>query len=190
MKSKHLSFLAVLAISTLSYGMEVYKKPSIIEDASYLIDSESDSCGFSKDNTPGFYTASGELIQEVEERFGGRNEHLARKLRLDPNAPKPQPTTYKVKYWAAFPFTWGFGFKGTKGTPGDFVVFYDKNKNVIKSYRYNSSTNEIDIFQENTGWKSVAISDFDELDMTDAKNETTPKDLEHPQHKQGGCSIQ
>lgn len=190
MKSKRLAFLAVLAISTLSYGMEVEEESSIIKNASYVIDSESDSFGFSKDNTPGFYTASGELIQEVKERFGGRNEHLRRKLRLDPKAQKPQPTTYKYMYWKGYPYTAFYGLiKGTKGVAGDCIVFFDKNENVIKSYRYNGSTEEIDIFQENTGWKSVSLSDFDELDMTVAENKTLPKDLKDPQPLQNGCQF-
>ncbi len=176
MKSKHLAFLAVLAVSTLSYGMEVGQENDIIEGASYVIDG-SDFFGFGQ-STPGFYTATGELIQVIE------NQQNLKKW-LDPQAPKPQPTSYKFKYWSAIQI--GLGM--TKGVSGDFVVFYDKNKNVIESHRYNRSTDEVTIFSDVIPEKKVRFAQFDELDMTVAKNKTTPKDLEHPQ--QGGrCSIQ
>lgn len=184
MKSKHLAFLAVLVVSTLSYGMEVEEESSIIKDASYVIERGSDFFGFGQ-STPGFYTATGKLIQEVEDQAfrGFKMQHL--ETRLDPDAPKPKVASYKFKYWPAIQVGCGM----TKGIPGDFVVFYDKNKNVIESHRYNSSTGEVIIFSDVTSEKKVPFAQFDELDMTVAKNETTPKDLERPQQG-GGCSIQ
>ena len=186
MKSKHLAFLAVLAVSTLSYGMEVEEESSIIKDASYVIDG-ADWFRF-QDNppAPGFYTATGELIQTATgELIQVVEDQQDLKKWLDPQASKPQPISYKFKYWPAVSIGWGM----TKGVPGDFVVFYDKNGNVIESHRYNSSTDEVTIFSDVTLAKQVPFTQFDELDMTVAKNETTPKDLEHPQ-QQGGCSIQ
>jgi|SRR5579871_6375536 len=55
---------------------------------------------------------------------------MARKL--DPKAPKPRAATYKIQYWSAIKV--GFGM--TKGKPGDFIVFYDKHGNRLKSFRY------------------------------------------------------
>ncbi len=186
MKNKRLAFLAVLAVSALSYGMEVEEEFSIIKDASYVIDG-SDFFGFSQcEVQPGFYTAAGELIQTVEDQSsqGSKIRHLEK--RLDPDASKPQPVSYKYKYWPAISIGWGM----TKGVPGDFVAFYDKNGNVIESHRYDSSTGELTIFSDTDETKKVLFHHFNGLDMTVAKNETIPKDLEHPQLQRGGCSIQ
>lgn len=123
---------------------------TIIPNASYFVyDGEESSIlnGMLPLNSKGvtFYTACGDPIQKIEHHF----RTSCMKEKLDPAAPKPQPTTYKIVYWSGCPVInlWPF-FTATKGVPGYFIVFFDKNGNKIKSYRYNINKRKIRIMQE------------------------------------------
>jgi hypothetical protein len=114
-----------------------------------------------------FYTATGDLLQTVEHNL------CAMKAKLDPNAPKPQPVKYAVKYWPAFSL--GVG-KGTKGMPGEFIVFYDKHGNQIDSYRYDKEAQKVFLYEDGK-IKLSAISELKNLDLSVACDATPYEDL-------------
>lgn len=79
-----------------------------------------------------FYTFDGKPIKTIEHKF--RFPVIERKL--DRNAPKPRPTEYEVKYWPAIQLPFGM----RKGAPGNFILFYDKNGNIINRFRYDDGS--------------------------------------------------
>lgn len=108
---------------------------SIIPSASYLVvDFEGKSSNFEIfPGYPGgrypvyvnFYTYNGNHITEITYQWPYLFNPTKIETKLDKNSPKPQPTTYALKYWDG----------NLKGTPGYFIIFYDKNGNAINSYR-------------------------------------------------------
>ncbi len=80
-----------------------------------------------------FYTFDGQPLKTIEHKF--RFPIIERKL--DQMAPKPRPTECEVKYWPAIQL--GFGMR--KGEPGNFIIFYDKNGNIITRERFNENSN-------------------------------------------------
>jgi hypothetical protein len=124
----------------------------IIPHASYVIYEGASKTGIGS-GVPGtsrqvtFYTSNGEPIKTEPFEMCCFS---AVERKLDPSAPKPQPTTYKIKFWPAFHLglvTSIFGL--TKGSPGDFIVFHDKNGNIIDSHRYNKESDKVTVFTEN-----------------------------------------
>lgn len=106
---------------------------TIIPDASYVIYEGASTAHMgipTTSKTATFYTFNGNAIKTIEHYF---RFPLIQKL-LDSQAPKPQPTDYQIRYWPAIQI--GFG---TKGIPGFFIDFFDKNKNRIKSLRVKKS---------------------------------------------------
>jgi len=75
-----------------------------------------------------YFTYDGNFIRKIE--FVDIECYTEIKKLLDPKAPSPKPKSYKIVRWPeidpSLPDT----------ISDDFVVLYDKNKNIISSYRY------------------------------------------------------
>ena len=128
--------------TTISYPMEKVDN-TVIPNSSYMIYEGQYGIISGVPNTSRnvtFYTCNGDPIATEEHYF--RFRLMSRKL--DPAAPKPQPIKYEIKYWPAVSCPDGM----KKGVPGDFILFYDKNGNQIKSYRYDKTQNQITVFTE------------------------------------------
>lgn len=89
-----------------------------------------------------FYTFDGDEITSLEYD----HHHPLIKKMLDQNAQKPQPSSFKFRYWDGITTFIG----QTECSPGLFIDFYDKNGNIIKSYNYNKNENIIIIFTESS----------------------------------------
>ncbi len=136
---KYLLFLTVafLAINSAAYSMEQEQNNSVIRGASYCVyEGDTGITGgiLMSSRFVTFYTFDGNEIKTIAHNH---EPHVIEK-KLDTMAPKPQPTTYQIKYWAAHQI--GFGLQ--KGVSGNFIVFYDKNGNKINSHRYNDTASE------------------------------------------------
>jgi hypothetical protein len=116
------------------------KNDNVIPDASYCI-YDGDNATLCVGEIPSsskfviFYTFDGNPIITIEHK--SRFDDIEKML--DPNSPKPQPTSCLIKYWQAI----SLGFWEKKGIPGWYIHFYDKNGYKIKSYRYSIDRNEI-----------------------------------------------
>jgi hypothetical protein len=153
----------VYALSTvLLHCMD--SEETVIPQASYLIYEGAGEiggvAGGSKKVT--FYTFDGNPIKTIEHHF--RFPQMDRLL--DPQAPKPQPTRYAVIYWPAISIGWG-----TKGMPGHFIHFFDKNNNKINSYRLDTS-------------KPNALTEFDEKPSSELNLTLLSKGDIQPQYQQ------
>jgi len=100
----------------------------VIKTASYYCHDKSGTLfmgyqGGSKNVT--FYTADGKQLCIVDNTSDVRD-------RLDPEAPKPQVSKYKIYYWAGIPLAFGLSYAPT----GNFIMFYDNNGTGIGSKRY------------------------------------------------------
>ena len=82
-----------------------------------------------------YYTFDGELV----DRSTDDHDIWHEEAKLDSCAPKPQPVRSKIQYWEAI----GVGLGMTKGVPGWFILFFDKNGNKIDSYRYDMDKKQI-----------------------------------------------
>lgn len=105
-----------------------------------------------------FYGATGDAIETIEHH---RCFPIIER-KLDPQAPKPQPTSCALRYWPAIRIIGN----ATKGVPGDFIVFYDKNGNKIVSHRIKADGIMLELFdalQERLG---------DELDLSKIRQGT------------------
>lgn len=127
-------FLFALALlpSTSLYTMD--KNPEVILNASYLVYEKTTMLGVGvlpSSRYVSFYTYDGEFIESRKHDFS----FTAIKKMLDNKAHKPRPVKYKIVHWDGVQI--GFGMR--KGIPGKFIVFYDKNNNIITRYRYNGS---------------------------------------------------
>ncbi len=76
-------------------------------------------------------------------------------IMLDPTAPKPQPATCVINYWPACELVFGM----TKGVPGWFIVFYDRNGNKITRYRYDRDTHVITTGYSRTAGNTTFLLD-------------------------------
>lgn len=165
MKKYVLSIFLLLAHS-ISFGKE--DNSATIKNSSYVIfEGASEIMGHvpASSKYATFYTFDGEEIKKEEYSVG---YFSAVYKKLDPSAPKPQPRYYKIQYWPAF----SNGYI-TKGQPGDFVVFYDKNGNRIQSCRYNRSTDEVSIFSR----AKDGIDTYYLEALKESKNPNFPFDL-------------
>ena len=106
----------------------------IIPNASYYVpvgeNQESYSTNFPTKNVA-FYTFDGKLIQEVPHHS---NFEQLKKM-LDPHAPKPQPTSSKIRYWSNGQIKYLGITIGETGEAGWYITFYDKHGNRIDTYR-------------------------------------------------------
>lgn len=136
MQNKTIKFMIALLAVVTNLSVMASLDESVISQASYMVYDDANDLGWmsSSGGFVTFYTAQGDYIEKVEHNF----RFSSMKSKLDKSAPRPQPVAYKVKYWPAFPI------KGnprvTKGVPGDFIIFYDKNGNVIARYRFNKES--------------------------------------------------
>lgn len=65
-----------------------------------------------------YYTCDGKELAKIPLNFTGGPDP-----RIDPEAPKPLPVSFRRVWWPAFAIGgWGL----TKGVPGEFVLFFDK----------------------------------------------------------------
>lgn len=119
-----------------------------------------------------FYSATGELLHTEEHHKAFRSMEA----KLDPAAGKPQPANCRIQYWPAFPITFLGKVVATKGVPRDFIVFYDKHENTIKSYRYNQTQQVITSFD---GTHHVDLAALDQV-------KDFPLDLTKVQYNKGG----
>lgn len=93
-------------------------------------------------------------------------DHDALKKMIDPQAPKPQPIKYVVEYWPGIQVKgvlWFF--TATKGCPGHFIAFIDKNGNCIWHDRYNPHTLQVTLV-ENNSIQSYNVAAIKCLDLT------------------------
>jgi len=126
--------LVTTAFIANSYLFSMQKdEDKIISNASYCIfegDNPKDIIGGipGSSKTVTFYTFNGDKIKTIEHNF----HFPLMRGKLDPKAPKPQPVSCMLRFWPAIELDFGM----TKGVPGWFIIFYDKNGNRIESYRY------------------------------------------------------
>ena len=153
--NKYITALSFVFLTVaISYPMEHIDK-SIIPNSSYMIyeDEQTMTGGVpASSRQVTFYTPTGDPIKTIEHHFC----FYAMNRKLDQSAPKPQPIAYQIKYWPAISLGWGM----TKGVPGDFIAFYDKNGNEIKRYRYDKTNNQITVFSETENTRNTRTYDF------------------------------
>lgn len=127
MKLKLLAFLVFGAVNCA--------QQNVVPNSSYIVYENTDPITGSNINSTyiEFYTHDGKFITKTSDF-----EKIQK--RLDLIAPKPKPVKYAIKYWPAINIGWG-----TKGVPGNFIIFYDKNNNIIESFRFNKD-NKISVF--------------------------------------------
>jgi hypothetical protein len=144
----------VLISLIISLNMMAMNTQEIIPSASYAAPADQDDITgnrTSANTSITFYTFDGNPITTMPLPAG----RTITDNQLDKSAPKPQPVSCAIKYWPAFRAPVG-GLLGlfiptiTKGVPGDFIVFYDKNEKIVQSYRYNRATSLITVFHEQT----------------------------------------
>jgi hypothetical protein len=143
-------YIFVAYFTLLTYCGTFYSTESeiqIIKGASYLVYEGAENAIIGR--TPpmkscnvSFYSFDGELLATMPRKF------TFMECMLDASAPKPQPTNFKIAYWDGEPIQpesfkndpilWiasKFGMHMRKGVPGNFIVFCDKNGNIIGSER-------------------------------------------------------
>jgi hypothetical protein len=128
-----------------------------------------------------FYTAEGEHIQEIQHD----NQFTKMKDLLDPTAPLPRPVRYAIKYWH------GYEDNPNTGMPGHFVIFYDKNKNRIKSYRFDPEARQIIISQQGEQKDLCPIRQLQGLDLSLIPDEQkSPRTGDVPKVEKEKCCLQ
>ncbi len=129
-----------------------------------------------------FYNATGDELETITKE---QCDFFKLQNKLDSHAPKCQPATYAIKYWSAFQLGGGM----TKGTPGYFIVFSDKNGNSIKSYRCHTNTHEITIPLPENGNPVInfdtiitldSLADLENLDLSLVQEKDSDEIKEHP----------
>ena len=130
--------MGVLPIESLPVYNTDY---SVVSNASYcLLKRQSKEKTLSVD----FYTFDGEKIITKESypsaEFGGGWGARCPEAMLDQGAPKPRPVSCKVWYWPAYRVLFS-----TKGCPGWFISFFDKNGFVIDQFRFDKDTSIITV---------------------------------------------
>lgn len=128
-----------------------------------------------------FYTATGDEIQKISR---SQADFFELKSKLDPQAPKPQPVTYAIKYWPAIQL--GFGL--TKGVPGYFIVFRDKHGNHIESYRYDTAAKKICVSYSPK--KLASITDLEDLDTSVVQEAESDEIRDHQGDTPKVCIVQ
>ena len=115
---------ALTIISLASFNCANLQANVTIPGASYGIYALSKSALEQKAGNVEFYTFDGNLIMVLQ------NDYLSNFIasRLDKNAPKPRPVSYKIEYRNTF-----------KRPAGYWMVFYDKNGNIIAECRCDDS---------------------------------------------------
>lgn len=157
----------------------------IIPNASYLVyecdDGITDKV-YRNSQLVHFYTAEGEHIQEVQHD----NKFTKMKKRLDPRAPLPRPVKCAIKYWQ------GNEDNPNAGMPGYFVIFYDKNKNRIKSCRFDPEARQIILAQNGEQKDLCPIRKLQDLDLSLMSDEQkSPRAIDVPQQEQlSKCCMQ
>lgn len=173
------------------FGMEEEATSPIIPGASYFIYVRTlhhevhDIFGPGLTSTVIFYSATGDELEKVEED----TNFYEMQSRLDPNAPKPQPTRFAVKYFDGHVFNVKIIVNKTSRLvcPAYFIVFYDKHGNVIKYYDYDVKTKKTHIFLEGELCSKPlkSIHEIEELDTSIVQESgSDPLDmLERPRPK-------
>lgn len=120
----------LLIILAWAFSINIYcaQKNEIIPNASYFIYGgatgvRGDEFISDEYNCVNFYTFDGILICQKE---------MNRSYSTDSQACMPQPVRYKIVYWPEI----HPDANPKDSVSGEFVVFYDKSNNIIKSYRY------------------------------------------------------
>lgn len=155
-------FLFLLLVPSIAYCAD---KITPFKGASYkVIEGKKDSItgGIPTDSKYAtYFTYDGQEVGKLDNPVQNMNKL---DQMLDPKAPKPQPTTYAIKYWPAIQL--GFGM--TKGAPGYFIVFSDKHGNTIESYRYDTNSQKISVYNQmqQTLEKVNSIAEIKDLDTT------------------------
>ncbi len=153
-----MKFNTLILSLTIVCGLYHTVEAAIIKNSSYYIIKTTEKnirtggTPMSKEaNIATFYDADGNELCKIK-----REEDNFFKLKdnLDPDAPKPKPVSYAIRYWPAISI--GFGMR--KGAPGYFIVFADKHGNHIKSYRYNERTKQI-----TASWTPLHLVNIDRL---------------------------
>jgi hypothetical protein len=131
-----------------------------VEHASYVLCKENNSVldyvfkkvGYkskkAKSYKTSFYSFDGKLLKEITEEIIGSecNNTVCRNpiQYLDPNAPNPQPTTYRfISYWV---------FKSRQFRPPTGIFFYDKHENEIAAFRYSEHQKAINEYATWGDW--------------------------------------
>jgi hypothetical protein len=124
-----------LSVSTYSILNSAEVSPIIPNASYYVFDGDNNRNVHSRWSTAAsIYTFDGVFL---EKRNATTLEICARfqdllDSSLDPQAPKPQSTKYKIVYWSAFDTK----YYKTQENPGNFLVFFDRRGNIITSVRY------------------------------------------------------
>ncbi len=141
--NKFLLSFTLLSASIVLHAMEDKPDDSVVQDSSYFV--YEGATGTTGGIPTGsklvtFYTFDGRPLKTIAHKF--YFPIIERKL--DQKAPKPQPTEYEIKYWAAHAISLKRldGTVGTvyKGVPGNFILFYDKNGNIIERDRFDEGS--------------------------------------------------
>ena len=114
-----------------------------------------------------FYTADGDPIETQEHEF----RFPMMDAMLDPNAPKPKPTSFTRIWWPAFELGGGM----TKGVPGYAILFHDKN-----GHRFD--------------WVRIKLADDDlsgitKVDLSSAIEEPADFSMKENKVERTGCII-
>lgn len=170
-----------------------HTKRPIIEGASYYTINPPHKplySGWSNGDIISFYTHDGQLLMSSTD-FSDINGNK----RLDPQAPKPQVAKYQICYWdgivvAKLPFS-----KGTLryAPDGDFIIFFDKHGNGIKSYRYSGSKPpteaELAVYQSKFDLSSAVYGGYDESARDVEAVDDSGEAAGNSSSKLGGCII-
>lgn len=146
---------------------------SIVPNASYVIYEGAQTCrgGVPSDSRYAtFYTFDGNPLITVEHYldFTGITQ------KLDPNAQRPQPTTYKITHWPAISILLVL----KKGCGRDVILFFDKNGNRIDVYSHNRTDNTITVSSNTISLEELLKNDTHfPLDLSIVQNATTKADL-------------
>jgi hypothetical protein len=123
-------FLTMLVCISVYGALNAAEASPVIPNASYYVFEGNKGISHREHGSlVNFYTFDGELLETINvEKYNANFGFAFLKNKVDPNAPKPQPTKFKIVYW----------YYG-KGVPGDWTVFFDKNGNIIQAGRYKGS---------------------------------------------------
>lgn len=157
MKSKNIFLIMVL--STTFFMTFSFVLQSMIDlpfpNAAYFVYDDADFCSGKaspRSTYIFFYTFDGDEICNAPHN----QQFLDFERRLDQSAPKPQPEWFLTMEWS------GFDADGNRrGKPGWFIIFFDKNRFRIGSYRCDQNGNNITAFISENGAIRTKIYDFD-----------------------------
>lgn len=127
--------ISVVSLYAMEQEMQLFKVPH----ASYAIARQKRAGELFAQQTT-FYTFDGNPITTT---ITDKKGSSMIESQLDHYAPKPQPTTYKIKLLPT-------GFAGFAREYKPFIIFYDKNGNRIKHYPYDNVNQRIKVQEENT----------------------------------------